>query len=123
DPARESGVLAAKHRRTLADADRRDILEQQLRPLFRHEGQLAQTLQRVTDLAWIADVDRVALASLNDLAGVVAADGGRDDGLDVGDRKAEARRGGAIDVDVDVAATGQPFRQGRRHAGNVPDRR
>jgi hypothetical protein len=41
---------------------------------------------------------------LDHLADVLAADRRRDDRLHVGDREPVARRGRAVDVDVDVAA-------------------
>ena len=123
DPARKARVLAAQHRRTLVDRDSGDVLQQQLGALVGHERQLAQTLQGIADLARVADIDRIALAALDHLADVVAADGGRDDGLNVGDRETEASRSGAIDLDVDVAAAGQSLGQRRRDAGNALDRR
>ena len=61
----------------------------------------------------------IALAPLDDLADVVAADGRRDDGLNVGHRQAVAGRGQPVDVDVDVAPARQALGQRRRHAGNV----
>jgi hypothetical protein len=86
---------------------------------FADDGQLAQLLQRVANLARVAHVDREALQAFHRLADVVAAHRRGDDRLHVGDVHAEARRRVAVDRHVDVAPAGQPLGQGAADAGHV----
>ena len=83
------------------------------------DGQVAQLIDRVAQLARIAHVDREALPALDGLGDVLAADGGGDDALRVADVDAVTRRFETVDFDVDVAPAGKPLGQHRGNAGHV----
>ena len=122
DPARQPRVLALQHRRTVDDAHARDRGERQLRAALGDDRQHPQRLDRIAQLARIADVDRKAREAFDRLADVLAADRGADHVLHVGDRQPVARRRGAVDRHVEVAAAFEPLGERRGDARHVLDR-
>src|SRR5207247_2282811 len=79
------------------------------------ERQSADLLDRVAHLARVAHVDGKALQALDRLADVVAADRRGHDAVHVGDVQPVARRGVAVDVDVDVAPARKPLGERGAH--------
>ena len=69
----------------------------------------AQGLQVVAEVALVADVDRIALQSLDRLGDVHAADRRLDDVLHIADRQPVAGGGLAVDGVVEVVAADHPF--------------
>ena len=121
DPARQSRVLAAQHRRPVDQLNPGQVAQPRTSATLGDVRQVAQCFERIADLARKAQVEREALASDDDLADVVAADGGADERLHVVDGETVAGDGLAVDLDVDVAPARQPFGQRRRHAGHGLD--
>src|SRR5690606_4198067 len=83
------------------------------------DGQLAQAGERVPAVARIAHIDWKALCAVDDFANVFAADCGTDHRLHVGDVQAVARGRITPDIDIDVAAAGQPLRECAAHARHI----
>lgn len=68
----------------------------------------------------VADADRVAGKALHRLADRLAADRAGHNLLHIGDVETVAPRGHPIDIDIDIAASGQPFCQCRADARHGP---
>ena len=118
-PARKPRVLGFQHRRAIRDFHLGHITETDLRTAFGQERQFADLFHRVAHLARIAHVDGEALQALHGLTDVVAADRRGDDAVDVGDVQPVARRGVAVDIDVDVASAAQTLGERGAHARHL----
>ena len=118
DPCRRAAVLAPEHRRAGDDADAGDGAECDLLAGGGQDGKIDEVVQAATQLAGIANADRVACEPLDRLPDRRATDRAGHDLLHIGDVEAVARSSGAIDHDVDIAPAGQPLGERRTHARN-----
>ena len=121
DPAREPCVFAFEHWRAIGDLDISNGAQRDLCAAFGDDGQVADVLDRITNLARIAHIDRETLQAFHRFANVVAADGRRDHALHIRHIHAVTGRNKTIDVDIDITPAGEPLRQCRRDAGHIFD--
>src|SRR5690606_27261353 len=70
---------------------------------WRHDGQLPDVGHRIAHLAWVTQVDRIALQSFDRLGDVHAADRGSDHLLHINNVEPKACSGFAVDIDIDIS--------------------
>jgi hypothetical protein len=80
------------------------------------DRQLLKLVDRITQLAWIAQIDRKALQALDRLANVLTADRKGDELLHVGEAQAKTRRTNAVNTHFDISSAADSF--GVRGAGS-----
>ncbi len=119
DPAGQAPVLAAQHRRPGAHADIGHRAQGDLLAAGGQYRQLPEGLGTVAPFPWITQADGIARHTFDRLADRAATHRPGDHRLHIGDAQAVACRRQAIDPDIEIAAAGQAFGQGRGHAGHL----
>ena len=110
-------------RRAVGDDEIGDGAERRGRARLGDDGQHAELFNRVAQFPRIADIDREALQALDRLADILAADGERDDLLNVRECEAEACCADSIDAHLDIASTLDTLGIRGPRAGDLPDGR
>src|SRR5581483_2160901 len=111
DVSGEKAVLVANHRRTAGEIDRSHLRDRNLRSRRRRDQDPAQLLHVVAEVAAVAHIDRITLATFDIFGDVLAANAGSDRALHIGDRQTVAGGFGAVDFDIDVEALGHALRK------------
>ena len=86
---------------------------------WREHRKVSQVFQTVPNLARIADAYRIAGQPFDGFADILAPDRARYDRLDIRNIESVTGGSGTVDINVDIAPTGQSFRQGRTDTFNL----
>src|SRR4029079_1115839 len=97
----------------------RDGAERDVGSGAREYRQIAQVGDRIPKLAWISHADRKALQTFDGLADSLSTDRRAHDALHVRDCHSIAAHGIAIDIDLDVSASGKSFGQCRTYTWHM----
>src|SRR5258707_14384290 len=92
DVSRKRAIFVPNHGRTMREGDAGDFSQRDLRPRWRADQNSTHLLDIVAKISLVADVDGIALATLDIFSNVLSSDAGFNRRLNIRNGKTVARR-------------------------------